>query len=178
MMDLAEEEPYPDDLLPMLHEPQKRFAQAQIAAGADIIGVGNSVASLVGPALYEQYGLPWDKAIVEYIHSLGAKVKLHICGNITAILPLIKQVEADILDVDWMVDFAAAAKFFDGSATAVSGNMDPVRVMMLGSPADVEKQVNACISATVNTTLIAGGCEIPAATPDGNLLLMDKLLYR
>ena len=178
MMDIAEEEAYLDDLIPMLHGPQKHFAKAQIDAGADIIGVGNSVASLVGPALYERYGLPWDKAVTEYIHSLGAKVKLHICGNITAILPLIKQVEADILDVDWMVDFAAAAKFFDGSKTAVNGNMDPVRVMMQGSLEEIEKQVNCCINAGTSTTLISGGCEIPAATPDGNLLLMDKLLYR
>ena len=178
MMDLAEEESYLDDLIPMLHGPQKRFAKAQVDAGADIIGVGNAVSSLVGPALYEKYGFPWDKAITGYIHGLGARVKLHICGNITAILPLIKQVGADILDVDWMVDFAAAAKFFDGSKTAVNGNMDPVRVMMRGSLEEVEKQVNFCVNAGTNTTLISGGCEIPAATPDKNLLLMDKLLYR
>ena len=178
MMDLAEEEAYLDDLLPILHEPQKRFAQAQIAAGAGIIGVGNAVSSLIGPALYERYGLPWDKSITEYIHSLGAKVKLHICGNITALLPLLKQIEADILDIDWMVDFAAAVKFYDGSKTAINGNMDPVAVMMQGSVEEVEKQVNYCINAGTNTTLISGGCEIPAATPDENLLRMDKLLYR
>ena len=178
MMDLAEEEAYLDDLVPMLHEPQKCFAKAQIDAGADIIGVGNSISSLVGPVLYERYGLPWDKAITDYIHSLGAKVKLHICGNIIALLPLIKQIEPDILDVDWMVDFAAAVKFYEGSKTAVNGNMDPVGVMMRGSLEEVEKQVNYCINIGTTTTLISGGCEIPVATPDENLLLMDKLLYR
>lgn len=176
MMDLAEGESYLDDLLPILHEQQKRFARAQIEAGADIMGVGNAVSSLIGPRLYETYGVQWDKAIAGYIHSLGAKVKLHICGDITAILPLIRQVEADILDIDWMVDFAAAVQCFAGSTTAANGNINPVLIMK-GSLAEIEQQVRYCINAAASTTLISGGCEIPAATPDENLLLMDKLLY-
>jgi len=76
-----------------------------------------------------------------------------------------------------MVDFAAAAKFFDGSKTTVNGNINPV-VVMQGSLGEIEKQVSYCINAGTCTTLIAGGCEIPAATPGENLLLMDKLLYR
>jgi uroporphyrinogen-III decarboxylase len=60
----------------------------------------------VGPDLYALYGLPWDKKIVEYIHSLGAGVKLHICGNITPIMELLREAGPDILDIDWMVDFA------------------------------------------------------------------------
>jgi hypothetical protein len=27
------------------------------------------------------------------------------------------------------------------------------------------------------TSLVAAGCEVPVATPDENLLLMDRLLY-
>ena len=177
MMDLAEDEPYLEDLLPLLHEQQKRFAKAQIDAGADIMGVGNAVSSLVGPRLYGQYGVFWDKAITEYIHGLGAKVKLHICGNITAILPLIKDVQADILDIDWMVDFGAAAKFLEGSKTAANGNINPVSFMQCG-PGELERLVKRCIEAGTATTLISGGCEIPSAAPDENLLLMDRLLYR
>jgi uroporphyrinogen decarboxylase len=175
--DLALEESYLDDLFEILFAQQKRFAKAQVDAGADIIGVGNAAASLIGPGIYRKYGLGRDKAIVDYIHSLGAKVKLHICGNITPILELLREVGPDILDIDWMVDFALAVKVFDGSKTAVSGNVDPVAVLMQGTPEYVESEVRRCVGIASPTTCIAAGCEVPAAAPDENLFLMDRLLY-
>jgi uroporphyrinogen-III decarboxylase len=100
MMDLAGEEEYLDDFFSIIHEQQKRFALAQLQAGADFIGVGNAAASLIGPELYRKYGLQWDKAIVGYIHENGGRVKLHICGNISPLLEILKEVEPDILDID------------------------------------------------------------------------------
>jgi uroporphyrinogen decarboxylase len=177
MMDLAADEDYLEDFFLIIHEQQKRFALAQMRAGADFIGVGNAAASLIGPDLYRKYGLPWDKAIVDYVHENGGRVKLHICGNINPLLELLKEVAPDILDIDWMVDFHRAAEIFKGSATAISGNMDPVEVMMRGSPQAVEEAVRRCIEAGTDTTLIAAGCEIPVTTPEENLLVMDKALW-
>jgi uroporphyrinogen decarboxylase len=178
LVDLAMEEEYLEELFAVISQQQKRFAKSQLDAGADFIGVGNAAASLIGPDLYKKYGLPWDREIIGYIHENGGRVKLHICGNITPILELIVQVEPDILDVDWMVDFGKAAALFEGTKTAVSGNVDPVEVMMRGSDQTVEEGIKRCIEQGTSTTLIAGGCEIPVATPEKNLLLMDRLLYR
>lgn len=178
LMDLAGEEPYLEDFFAVIHEQQKRFALAQLRAGADFIGVGNAAASLIGPELYKTYGLPWDKAIVDFIHEKGGRVKLHICGNINPLLELLAEVKPDILDIDWMVDFRRAAEIMAGAGIAVSGNMDPVEVMMRGSVQTVEAEVSRCMAEGNATTLIAGGCEIPAAAPDENLLAMDALLYR
>lgn len=178
LMDLAVGEDYLEELFSLIHEQQKRFALAQLNAGADFIGVGNAAASLIGPERYREYGLPWDKAIIDFVHAKGGRVKLHICGNTGPLLELLKEAAPDILDIDWMVDFRRAAELFEGSATAVSGNMDPVEVMMRGTPQLVEEQVLRCIEEGTATTLIAGGCEIPAAAPEENLRLMDRLLYR
>ena len=177
MMDLAAREDYLEDFFSIIHEQQKRFALAQLKAGADFIGVGNAAASLIGPDLYRKYGLPWDKAIVDFVHQNSGRVKLHICGNINPILELLLEVKPDILDLDWMVDFDRAAKMFKNTSTAICGNMNPVEVMMRGSSGTVEKAVKRCIEADTETTLIAAGCEIPAATPDENLLAMDRALY-
>jgi uroporphyrinogen decarboxylase len=177
MVDLAMNEAYLEELFSVISQQQKRFAKAQLDAGADFIGLGNAAASLIGPDLYKKYGLPWDREITGFVHENGGRVKLHICGNIASILELLVQVEADILDIDWMVDFGRAASLFEGTKTAVSGNVDPVEVMMRGSVQTVEEGIKRCIEQGTSTTLIAGGCEIPAATPDKNLLLMDRLLY-
>ena len=165
------------EIMDVTLKQQSRFALEQIKAGADIIGVGNAVASLIGPRLYERFGLLYDKTLVKYIQDNGAKVKLHICGDITPLLPLLVQVEPDILDIDWMVDFNTAAEVFAHTATSVNGNVDPVTVLLQGDAAFVEKKVRECVSIDDPTILVAAGCEVPAATPEENLLLMDKLLY-
>jgi uroporphyrinogen decarboxylase len=56
--------------------------------------------------------------------------------------------------------------------------MDPVEVMMRGNPQSIAEAVRRCIEAGTETTLIAAGCEVPAATPEENFLAMDKMLYR
>jgi uroporphyrinogen decarboxylase len=178
LMDMASGEEYLDDFLPIIHEQQKHFALAQLKAGADFIGVGNAAASLIGPNLYRKYGFNWDKAIVDFIHENGGRVKLHICGNISPLLEQLREVAPDILDVDWMVDFGRAAKVFAGTKTAVSGNMDPVEVMMRGNPRSIAEATERCIEAGTETTLIAAGCEVPVATPEENFLAMYKMLYR
>jgi len=161
----------------ILFKQQCRFAKEQINAGADIIGLGNAVASLIGPGLYEEYAFDYDKALIDYVHDNGAKVKLHICGNIKALLPLLKELEPDIIDIDWMVDLKEASDVFKDTKTCVSGNVDPVAVLLMGDAALVEEKVRECISIDDNSLLVAAGCEIPAATPEENLLLMDRLLY-
>ena len=71
--------------------------------GADFIGVGDAVASLMGPRLYRQFALPYEQRIIQAVHEAGAKVKLHICGNTARQLADMAKAGADIIDVDWMV---------------------------------------------------------------------------
>jgi len=165
------------ELMDIVYAQQCRFAYEQIRAGADFIGVGNAVASLIGPKLYEEFGLSYDMALVGFIRENGAKVKLHICGNITKLLPLLVKVAPDILDIDWMVDLKHAAEVFSDTKTSVCGNIDPVAVLFRGCPELVTEKVMECVGLIDNTILAAAGCEVPAATPEENLLLMDRLLY-
>jgi len=175
---LIDDEPALPELMDIIFQQQCRFAQVQIEAGADFIGIGNAVASLVGPVLYEKHALSYDKALTNYIQERGARVKLHICGNITPLLSLLSQVSPDILDIDWMVDFSTAVKAFSDKPTSISGNVDPVSVLLQGDAVMIRNKVQECIDQSDETTMIAAGCEVPVDTPEENLFLMDSLLYR
>jgi uroporphyrinogen-III decarboxylase len=129
----------------------------------------------------EKYGIDVYCAISDPAResaALGAKVKLHICGDITPILPLLKKVTPDILDIDHMVDFAEAVNVFHGTPTAVNGHVDPVSVMLQGDAETVRRGVSHCIEVGDETTMSAAGCEIPAATPPENLVALNALLIR
>lgn len=162
------------DLLDFCMEQEMKFAKAQIEAGAEIIGLGDAAASLIGPTLYEEFIFEREKRMMEAIHKAGALVKLHICGNINPILEMASDTGCDILDCDHMVDMKRAAELMQGKGCAC-GNFDPVSVMLQGTPDDVRKASLEC-AAYGNNTIVAAGCEIPIDTNPANMLATDKAL--
>lgn len=175
MMDLFDEPEAVQELLEICLEQAILFAEAQIQAGAQIIGIGDAVASLIGPSLYEEFALPYEQRLIAAIKARGIKTKLHICGNISSLLPQLKKTGADIIDLDWMVDFGTAVRTFGNQACA-SGNFDPVEVLLQGSRAQVEQAVRDCAALALPNTHIQAGCEVPRHTPHDNLLAVSQTL--
>lgn len=168
MMDFIEDPAFVEDLFAFVLDMALDFARAQIEAGADIIGVGDAAASLVGPAIYEQFVFPYEKRLVDGIHALGGRVRLHICGNTSSILDGMGRLGCEIVDLDWMVSMEQARKTM-GAAQVLAGNADPVAVFRDGTAADVHAAVARCHAASGEHYIIAAGCEIPRDTPHQNV---------
>ena len=175
LMDLYDRPEWVEDLLEMCVEVGIDFARAQIEAGADIIGLGDAIASQISPRMYRRFALPYEQRIFGAVHQMGTLGRLHICGDITPILSDVVQSGADIIDVDWMVDISVAAAAF-GNCPALCGNFDPVAVMLHGSPEQVHQAVIECALLGGPKSISAAGCEIPDATPRENLLAQARAL--
>ncbi len=145
-----------------------RFARAQIEAGADMIGIGDAVASLINPAMYEQFVLPFEKTLIDAIHEAGATVKLHICGNIANNIALMARTGAEIIDVDWMVSLSAARDAV-GPDVTLAGNFNPTAVLLQGTPDGVAQAARDCIASAGAKFILQPGCEVPPGTPEANL---------
>ncbi len=169
MMNLYDYEDEMHELLEICYRQSKLFALEQIKAGADIVGIGDAASSLLSPALYEEFALPYQQKLIQDIHDAGGKVKLHICGNIEPMLEHIAKVKADIVDVDHMVNINKAISALEG-ISSVSGNYDPVSVLLQGTPETIAKATRDCINLKSNTNIVAAGCEVPKMTPEENLL--------
>lgn len=177
-MDLLDDEGYVGELMDLCVDVALDFARAQVAAGADTIGIGDAAASQVSADLYERLVLPREQRLVRGLKAMGAKVRLHICGNITHLLPGIASLGIDVLDVDHMVDLRTVRAAV-GPATVIAGNLDPVAAVLRSSPAAIRAAVIACYEQAGNPFMVNAGCEIPAATPVQNLLaLCEAVPYR
>lgn len=174
LVDVYERPEWVETLLERCAQVAIAFARAQIAAGADIIGLGDAVASQVSPRMYQQFALPYEQRIFAAVHELGGLARLHICGDTTHLLPLMAQSGADIIDVDWMVDMGAAARTF--GQTAVCGNFDPLAVMLRGTPDEVYRATIHCMEQGGARSFSAAGCEIPDGTPLANLRAQAQAL--
>lgn len=177
MMDIIMEPEAMEELLEICTQQAIAFALAQVEAGADIIGIGDAAASLIGPAMYEEFALPYEKRIVEAVHGVGAKTRLHICGNINQLLDMVKETGSDIIDCDWMVDFQKANEVF-GKTLSACGNFDPVAVLLDGNVEDVYTAVEECLKVSTPTSIIAAGCEVPPHTKPENLRAVAEALEK
>jgi MtaA/CmuA family methyltransferase len=152
----------------------KDFARAQVEAGCDIIGVGDAICSQVDPQTYREFVKEKHRELFEYIHSLGARVKLHICGNITHLLEDLRETGADIVDIDWMVDMDLAYEKL-GSGIIRCGNLDPVTVIQDQDTGRIrEASERLCEKEEGRPFIFSGGCEITVNTPDDHLLTMRR----
>ncbi|MHB9037596.1 MAG: uroporphyrinogen decarboxylase family protein [Armatimonadota bacterium] len=157
--------------LDIIVENAMRFAKAQIDAGAHCIGIGDAACSQIGPRPYKQYAFEREKCLVDHIHSLGALAKLHICGDTTMILPDMIATGADIIDVDHLVSDMGQFVGLLGPNQVLSGNSDPVEIVMRGSKETIESSVQNCFKETAGRGIVSAGCEIPKQTSVENFTI-------
>jgi uroporphyrinogen decarboxylase len=174
MEDLVSEPEAVTDLLERCVEVEIAFAQAQIEAGADIIGLGDAIASQISPKMYQRFALPYEQRIFAAVHEKKGLARLHICGNTSRLLAFMPQSGADVIDIDWMVDMNAAREAFGDRA--VCGNFDPVAVMLQGTPEQVRQATIQCMTLGGARSFSAAGCEVPDGTPHANLVAQASAL--
>jgi MtaA/CmuA family methyltransferase len=176
-MDLLDDEAYVGGLMDLCVEVALDFARPQVAAGADTIGIGDAVASQVSPAVYERLILPREQRLVRGLKAMGAKVRMHICGNITHLLPGLASLDLDVIDVDHMVGLTDVRQVL-GPRVAIGGNLDPVADILRGTPDSIRAKLERSYQEAGNPFIVNAGCEIPSATPAANLqALCEPLAY-
>jgi MtaA/CmuA family methyltransferase len=173
MLDFYDDPGFVRALFDFAVELALRFGQAQLGAGADLIGVGDPAASLVGPRIYQEFVWPYQKRLVDGLHALGARVRLHICGNTRPILGAMGWLGCEIVDIDSLVSLEEARRKM-GPKQVLLGNIDPVRVLRDGSPDSVRAAIAECHRQAGPAYLLGAGCEVPRGTPPENLRAMTE----
>lgn len=168
MLDFHDVPEFVEDLFEFVVQMEVAFARAQVEAGADLIGVGDAAASLIGPSRYEKHVLPHERKLVAAIHAMGARVRLHICGNTRKILRGMGSLGCDIVDLDYLSPVAEGREAM-GADQVLLGNIDPVRVLRDGVPESITQRLEECRAAAGPRFVVGAGCEVPRGTPTENL---------
>ena len=173
MLDFTDDPEFVHRLFEFCIKIALKFAKAQIDAGCDILGVGDAAASLVGPRIYKEFVLPYERQLVQGIHELGGRVRLHICGNTSRSLTEIGTLGCDCVDLDYMVSVEAARKQM-GEKQVLTANIDPVKVLRNGTPDTVTAALAKCYEEAGTNFIVGAGCEVPRDTPLANLEAMRE----
>jgi MtaA/CmuA family methyltransferase len=173
MLDFFDDPDFVRELFDFVIEGAIEFARPQIEMGADIIGIGDAAASLVGPRIYREFVWPFEKRLVDGIHAAGGRVRLHICGNTRRILTEMGQLGCEMVDLDSPSPVGEARQQM-GPGQVLCGNLDPVAVLCHGTPESVTAAVAECHRQAGERYIVGAGCEIARGTPHGNVLALTE----
>ncbi|OGV63640.1 MAG: hypothetical protein A2283_07025 [Lentisphaerae bacterium RIFOXYA12_FULL_48_11] len=158
----------------VITENAMEFITLQVEAGAHCVGIGDAFCSQIGPDLYKELAFEREKRMVDLIHKLGAKAKLHICGNTHSIMPDMIKTGADIIDVDHLVPSMAEFAGLLGKGQVFSGKSDPVSVIQDGNASLIEQSVRECHEQARGRCIVSAGCEITPGTTLENMRAYSK----
>lgn len=150
---------------------------AMIDSGATLMWMADPTSSenLISPDMFDEYSKDAIKQVIDSVCSHDVPTFVHICGNTLDTIPRLKSTGADCLSFDHAVD-PAKARAAAGKDLALMGNVDPVKLIMSGTPDDVTRQsYNVIEGAGMEGGLIlAPGCETPLSSPYENVLAMCR----
>jgi MtaA/CmuA family methyltransferase len=168
MLDFFDDPAFVRDLFEFVVAMELRFAKAQVEAGIDVMGVGDAAASLIGPQLYREFVWPYEKKLVDGLHQLGTKVRLHICGNTRFALAEMGRLGCEIVDLDYPAPVAEARAQM-GPNQVLLGNINPVQILLNGTPETVTRAIAQCHRDAGPRYIVGAGCEIPRDTRPENV---------
>ena len=156
------------------------FGKASVDAGSDLLHCGDSLAScdVISPADYEEWAFPYERKVLRAWKEYGAKTLLHICGDSSKVLDLYAQTGADVIEVDHKVDLALARSIV-GDRACVIGNVDPVTVLLQGTPEQVRGRIGGLPrgAAGGGGYILGSGCVVPRITPLENVRAMVETAW-
>jgi uroporphyrinogen decarboxylase len=177
MVKVVEDPPLVQALMERCLEYGVAYGQALGAVGADMLSGGDSPASLVGPTVYRQLVLPFEKRLIARLKAqTRLPVSLHICGKALPLLADMTATGADVLEIDHQVELEQACQVVSPQVT-LWGNLDPVTLLARGNVEQVRHEARRAL-ATVRACgrkrfVLSSGCTLAMETPAKNL---DALL--
>lgn len=167
-----------DKLITKVTDLVSGMQRRMIDAGATVMWMADPTSSedLISPDMFEKFSERHIKKVVDDVRSMSdVPTFVHICGNTVDTIAHLKNTGADCLSFDHAVDINRAVKAA-GRDLALMGNLDPVSLLMSGTPDMITKESYRLIDAAGQDGgfILAPGCETPISSPDENVIAMGR----
>lgn len=168
------------DLVKKLVDKTAPFISAMenkmIESGATLMWMADPTSSedLISPPMFKEYSYPALRSVINDVKKENdVPAFLHICGNTLDTMMMLPEIGVDCLSFDHAVDIEKA-KRKAGNKMALMGNIDPVSMIMSGTPDDIMTECRRLIDIAGRDGgyILAPGCETPQSSPDENVRAM------
>ena len=170
MTDFLDDPGFVKDLMAFTAEVAIRYAEAQIAAGADTIGMSDAAACMIGPYYYGEFLHPYQHRVFESIKQRHPEVitRQHMCGNTDPLISQTRTLPVDISELDFPANLREGRRIL-GPEQVILGNVSTITDLLHGTPEQVYEAARKCHEICGRYHVVGSGCEVSPATPPDNL---------
>lgn len=137
----------------------------------DGIVIADGAATLVPVDVYRSMILPSEKKLFDELAAFGVARFLHQCGAIAPQLGLYPETGADCISLDAGIDLGQAYAGYAPN-TVTAGNVDVIKTVFGGSPAQIREAVAASVAGIADPFrhfILMPSCDLPPDTPLANV---------
>lgn len=154
-------------------------AFAEVGADAIYIGDAWSSASIISPAMFSEYCLPYYAKAAKAFHDIGLKVYLHICGNSGPILEMMADTGVDAIEP---LDPLGGVRLDDakqrvGRRVCLKGGISTL-TLLNGKEAEIKSEVLRSLEQAGRTPgfIFGTGDDIPRDAPVQSVKYLCELV--
>ena len=126
--------------------------------------------SVVSPATFRRYALPYLQKLIQFLHRYDLDIILHICGDTAPILPMLPETQADLISID-RVSLEQTRETLSSKMRLI-GNYDTSK-LAFATAEEIAGEVREMVRlgmAAKKGYIAATGCEVPVHAPAHNVM--------
>jgi uroporphyrinogen decarboxylase len=169
------------EALEFFTELQIKFGVAQIKEGADAIWFGDCCAAscMISPKHYKEFAFPYAKKVAEAYQKNGGWTFYHASEFNPIYIEMMADLGVSVLSVGENADIAKAKQIVKNKV-CLTGNIDPIKVLLFKSPEEVAKEAERILNITAGEGgyIFDSGEMIPRDTPEENMIAMINAIRK
>lgn len=158
------------ELMEFTREVCRAMAGYYIDAGCDVVAVVDPMTSQISADQFAEWVTPSARPVFDYIRSRKTLGSFFVCGHAQQNVVAMCDCKPDNISVDENIPLQYVKEICLPRNVSFGGNMQLTTVLLLGKPADAQKNAIACLEVGgTKGYLLAPGCDLPFAVPPENL---------
>lgn len=161
------------ELCELCTEKIQEYIYLLIAAGAQVVGILEPSAVMLGPDQFERFSAQYIGHLTHSCRYAGLATIYHTCGNTMHLVERMAGAGVDALSLDAPaagVDLAEVARRV-GERTVVIGNVSPTGTMLTSGPEKVVEETRGLLRTMdpFPAFVLSTGCDLPQEIPFDNI---------
>lgn len=160
-------------LLQFVTEQLCLFAEAQIAAGADVIAISDpsGTGEILGPKDFDAFVVRYINELVARIHAKNAATIVHICGHMDAVYEEVNRISCDALSFDSLVSMKEARENLKDRV--LMGNVSSY-ALESSHPEKIKQLTKVCIRH--GSDILSPACGLSMRSPLANVTAIKQAI--
>ncbi len=159
-----------DAVMDFCRRTAEAMAGYYLDAGCDVIAVVDPMTSQIGPDQFRQFVSGHVTPVFDSIRRRDGLGSFFVCGHAQQNIEAMCETGPDNVSVDENIPLGFVKEVCLPRGVSFGGNMQLTTVLLLGSEDDARRNAVECLEiGGEKGFLLAPGCDLPYATPPGNL---------